>query len=384
MDVKLLTSHLKGRAKALGFSLCAVCEAQTPSGFEHLSEWLDSGYAGQMSYLADRHHAYEHPKHVLEGARSVLVMTLDYQTVEPKKPDKKQARISRYAWGDQDYHDLIRPKLHTLADELRELAPEANARGVVDTAPIMEREFAQLAGLGWIGKNTLLLNRQHGSWFFLAALITDQELVYDKPFEQDHCGTCTACLDACPTDAFVEPRVLDASRCISYLTIEHKEMPAVELRSGVKDWLFGCDVCQEVCPWNQKAPLALAENATAAFDARSENNPVDLFEILSLDEIGFKERFRGTPLWRPRRRGILRNAAIVMGNNRPEDGEAILSRVLGDEEPLVRMAAAWALGQYASDSAISALRQQLEVEAEDEVRKEIIQAVDGIAGQNRE
>ena len=383
MDLITLTSHMKGKAKDLGFSLCAVCEAQTPEGFHHLSDWLESGYAGQMSYLGERHHAYEHPKHVLEHARSVMVMTLDYQTVQPQKADANQARISRYAWGDQDYHDLIRPKLHALADELRELVPGANVRGVVDTAPIMEREFAQLAGLGWIGKNTLLLNRQHGSWFFLAALITDHELHYDQPFELDHCGTCTACLVACPTDAFVKPRVLDASRCISYLTIEHKEMPDAELRSGIGEWLFGCDICQEVCPWNQKSPLALAET-TVAFNARGENNPVDLFEILSLDEAGFKRRFHGTPLWRPRRRGILRNAAIVMGNNRPEGGEAILSQVLGDDDPLIRMAAAWALGQYANEPAVAALRQRLAVETEDEVRKEITQAVDGLAGRNRE
>ncbi len=384
MDIKILTTHMKERAKAIGFSLCAVCEAQTPSGFSRLSDWLEAGYAGQMSYLADRHEAYKHPENVLEEAKSVIVMTLDYKTIEPIQPHDHQARISRYAWGDQDYHDLIRPKLHKLADELRELVPESKVRGVVDTAPIMEREFAQLAGLGWIGKNTLLLNREHGSWFFLAALLTDQEMVYDAPFEVDHCGSCTACLDACPTDAFVEPRVLNASRCISYLTIEHKEMPSEDLRSGIGDWLFGCDVCQEVCPWNNKSPLALEENLATAFNARNENNPAELFELLQLDESAFRSRFHGTPLWRPRRRGILRNAAMVMGNKRPEGGEQVLVKLLNDEEPLIRMAAAWALGQYASEQARISLESQMSIEEDAEVLKEIVQAVDGLAGSNRE
>ena len=188
-----------------------------------LDEWLAAGYAGQMHYLADRREAYGDPNRVLDGVRSIVMLAMNYRTAEPAKPQAGEGRVSRYAWGDADYHDLIHERLDQLAEFLRSSVPEARVRGVVDTAPLLEREFAQLAGLGWIGKNTLLLNRDEGSWFFLAALLTDIELAYDSPHETDHCGTCRACLDACPTDAFPQPYVLDASRCISYLTIELRD-----------------------------------------------------------------------------------------------------------------------------------------------------------------
>ena len=197
-----------------------------------------------------------------------------------------------------------------MADCLRDRVPEARVRGVVDTAPLLEREFAQLAGLGWVGKNTLLINRHEGSWFFLAALLTDIELVYDASQETDHCGICRACLDACPTAAFPRPYVLDASRCISYLTIELRDAVPDELRPGIGEWVFGCDICQDVCPWNSRSPVS----QHAEFLPVGDRNPIDLIGLFDLDEAAFRERFRHTPLWRPRRRGILRNAAIVLGN----------------------------------------------------------------------
>ena len=215
----------------------------------------------------------------------------------------------------------------------------AKIRGVVDTAPLLEREFAQLAGLGWVGKHTLLINRQQGSWFFLAALITDVELSYDAPHETDHCGTCRACLDACPTGAFPQPYVLDATRCISYLTIELRDAVPAELRSGIGDWLFGCDVCQDVCPWNSRAPLS----RQAEFAPRADSNPINLISLFDLDDATFRERFRHTPLWRPKRRGLLRNAAIVLGNRPTPAAIPALIRGLNDDEPLVRGACAWAL-----------------------------------------
>src|SRR5687767_13067731 len=219
MTVDEITQALKTRARELGFALVGACPAVAPAGASRLEEWLARGYAGDMHYLSERKEAYAHPRFVLEGARSILMLGMPYRTAEPSAAGPGQGRVARYAWGPADYHDVIRGRLHLLADCLRELAPRATTRGVIDTAPLLEREFAQLAGLGWIGKNTLTLSREAGSYFFLAALLTDQDLTYDAPHETDHCGTCTACLDACPTSAFPHPYVLDASRCISYLTI---------------------------------------------------------------------------------------------------------------------------------------------------------------------
>ena len=339
-----LTSRLKSAADRLGFALVGACPAVSPTGVSRLSEWLEKGYAGQMAYLEVRQQAYEHPRHVLEGVRSVLMLGLPYRTAEPQTPQPGQGRISRYAWGAGDYHDVIHDKLKKLIASLHELRPEATARGVVDTAPLLEREFAQLAGLGWIGKHTLLINKPAGSFFFLAALLTDQELSYDEPFTADHCGTCRACLDACPTQAFPQPYVLDATRCISYLTIELREEIPEDLRAGVGDWLFGCDVCQDVCPWNQKERQS---EVSGAFQPGAEANPVDLIALFDLDDDAFRRRFRHTPLWRARRRGILRNAAIVLGNQRAAAAVPALTRSLDDPEPLVREACAWALKQIA-------------------------------------
>lgn len=375
MPPEQLTAALKERAAELGFTLVGACAAVTPAGASTLDEWLARGYAGTMHYLGERREAYAHPNHVLEGARSLLMLGLPYRTTEPTPVAAGQGRVARYAWGTADYHDVIRKKLHNLADYLRELEPNAAARGVVDTAPIMEREFAQLAGLGWVGKNTLLLNRQSGSYFFLAALLTDAELVYDAPFEADHCGSCTACLDACPTQAFPQAYVLDGSRCISYLTIELRdEMPA-ELRSGVGDWLFGCDVCQEVCPWNRFAPIS----ELPEWQPLEAMNPVELTELFALTEEGFRRRFRRTPLWRPHRGGLLRNAAIVLGNQRRASAIPALAGGLNDDDPLVRGAAAWALGQIAASQPGSDAAQLLNVRLNDEtsanVRTEIESAL---------
>lgn len=367
MDPDVLTTNLKQQAAAAGFSLCGVAPAVSPPGAARLDEWLAAGYAGQMHYLADRREAYDHPRHLLDGARSVVMLTMEYQSEPPAAPGPGEGRVSRYAWGAIDYHDLVRERLNHLADWLREAAPTANVRGVVDTAPLLEREFAQLAGLGWIGKHTLLLNRQRGSWFFLAALVTDLALAYDRPHDPDHCGTCRACLDACPTAAFPQPYVLDATKCISYLTIELKEAIPHELREGIGEWLFGCDVCQEVCPWNGHAKL----EPQPQFSPLYESNPIDLIHLFELDDVSFRERFRLTPLWRPKRRGILRNAAIVLGNRPTPVALPALVRGLNDVEPLIRAAAAWALGRFAAPAARDALAERKLVEFDDAVRGEI-------------
>jgi epoxyqueuosine reductase len=371
MDAAKITGELRQRATELGFSQCGICPAVEPAGVSRLGEWLAAGYAGQMSYLADRREAYRHPRHVLDGARSVVMLAMNYRTAELAAPAAGGGRISRYAWGDADYHDIIRSRLNELADFLHELESSAIVRGVVDTAPLLEREFAQLAGLGWIGKNTLLLTRDAGSLFFLAALLTNVELDYDKPHETDHCGTCRACLDACPTGAFPQAYVLDASRCISYLTIELREPMPMELREGVGDWLFGCDVCQDVCPWNSRAPLS----AETGFAPRDDNNPVDAIALFDLDEAAFRERFRHTPLWRAKRRGLLRNAAIVLGNRPTEAAVPALIGGLNDGESLVRGACAWALGRYTERRAWQALQHRAAVETDVAVLAEIHEAL---------
>jgi epoxyqueuosine reductase len=367
-DFATLTGRIRAQARRLGFQTAGVCPAVAPAGLARFHEWLEAGYAGEMAYLAGRAEAYAHPRHVLDGARSLVVLTMRYETRPPEPPNAGQGRVARYAWGPADYHDLIHARLRELTDFVRAESPEAQVRGVVDTAPLLEREFAQLAGLGWIGKNTLLLNKRAGSFFFLAVLLTDLELEYDAPQESNHCGTCRACLDACPTDAFPRPGVLDASRCISYLTIEHRGPIPAELREGVGDWLFGCDACQEVCPWNHW------ERPTdePAFQPQPAMNPVELAELFFLDDAGFRARFRKTPLWRSKRRGILRNAAIVLGNQPPTPAAlAALRRGLNDEEPLVRGASAGALGRFNTNEAREALLARRKIESHDYARAEI-------------
>ena len=341
MDSKQLTDDLKRAARDLGFELAGVCPAVTSTGFGRFREWLASGYAGEMHYLAEREAAYEHPASVLEGVRSVVMLAMNYKHQPAARTAPGQGRVSRYAWGEADYHDVIHERLKQLSVMLRAWIPDAKVRGVIDTAPLLEREFAQLAGLGWIGKNTLLLNKSFGSWFFLAALLTDQQLEYDEPHATDHCGTCRACLDACPTGAFLQPYVLDATKCISYLTIELREQIPEPLREGVGDWVFGCDVCQDVCPWNNRVP----ETNEASFAPRVDQNPLDLAELFYLTDDQFRARFRKTPLWRPKRRGILRNAAIVLGNQRAVDAIPAVTHGLNDRESLVQEACSWALQQ---------------------------------------
>ncbi len=367
MDAAKLTRNLKLKAKETGFSLCGVCPAVSPPGTGRLDEWLTAGYAGQMQYITARRAAYDHPNAMLDGVRSIVMLAMNYRTAEAAHTGAGQGRVSRYAWGDVDYHDLIHARLNVLAESILEITPAAKVRGVVDTAPFLERDFAQMAGLGWIGKNTLLLNRQHGSWFFLAALLTDLVLEYDAVQETDHCGSCRACLDACPTAAFPQPYVLDASRCISYLTIELREAIPHALRAGLGNRVFGCDVCQEVCPWNSKAPVG----TQAEFMPRPENDPIDLIALFELDDAAFRERFHKTPLWRPRRRGLLRNAAITLGNYPTPAAVPALTRGLNDDEPLIRGACAWALGRFPTSTAREALLSRRTIETDQEVVAEI-------------
>jgi len=327
--------RLKQRARQLGFDLAGIAPAQPADSFGELEDWLAQGYAGQMGYMHRHVEARRHPSSILPDVRSVVMVALNYHS-----ESQRAGGVARYALG-ADYHDVLREKLSDLLDWVRREVPGSSGRAVVDTAPLLERDFARRAGLGWFGKNTMLLNKKLGSYFFLGALLLDIELQSDAAFEANHCGTCTACLDACPTDAFVGPGVLDSRRCISYLTIELRGPIAPELRHGMGDWLFGCDVCQEVCPWNRKAPFAMEW----ALQPHDDLIGVDPVELLNLSEEDFRRRFKGTALLRAKRRGLLRNAAIVLGNTGDASSLPALRKAMDDADPVIREAAAWAVGQ---------------------------------------
>ena len=339
-----LSNLLREATSAAGFQLTGIAPAVTPPGFAQFRDWLDRGFAGEMKWIERRVDAYENPEMVLKNVRSVAMVGLNYGTSEPVPAEAGQGRVSRYAWNGRDYHDIVREKLQHVVAAIREAAPDVRTRAVVDTAPLLERDFAKLAGLGWFGKNTLLINKFQGSWLFLGALLLDCQLEYDAPHETAHCGTCTRCLDACPTDAFPEPYVLDATKCISYLNIELRDQPVPEaLRSGMGEWVFGCDICQDVCPWNRKAPSDNTE-----FQPRPDLNPVGCRDLLEMTEAEFQTRFAGTPLERTGRDVIARNAAIVLGNTPSGDAASVLKAACADESELVADAAAWALSQLPS------------------------------------
>ena len=370
-----LTKSLKQEANRLGFDFVGVTGAISPTGISRFEDWLSAGFHGEMEYLETRLAAYEHPSGVLPEVRSIMMLGMSYHCDVASAPHHVgSGRVARYAWGGIDYHDLIHKKLKQLCRFTREIDSEIAVRGVVDTAPLLEREFAQLSGMGWHAKNTMLINREMGSWFLIAAILTDAELVADEPMVSAHCGTCRACLDACPTDAFVEAGTLDATKCISYLTIEHRSPIPVELRSQMGDWILGCDVCQDVCPWNNKA----FPTSQAAFSPQEDLAPLDLHSLFRLDDEQFRARFRKTPLWRPKRRGILRNAAIALGNSASRLGLETLALGINDTEPLVRGASAWAIGKHRfswPQESLDLLHDRLTIETEETVRAEIETAI---------
>ena len=313
MPPEALTAALKQQAADLGFALCGVAPAARPDTLDALTDWLGNGFHGEMGYLERRADAYAHPDGVLPGVKSVVMLATSYHTADPPAaldPPPGFGKVARYARGGVDYHDLLRERMKPLAALLHEANPGGRTRAVVDTAPLLERDFARKAGLGWFGKNTLLLNKRAGSYLLLSAILTDALLDYDPPHEASHCGTCTACLDACPTNAFVAPHVLDARRCIAYLTIEAKDPIPDDLKEGCGDWLFGCDVCQEVCPWNRKA----TRSDDPAFAPRPDLAPLDARRLATMSESEFEFQFDDTPLNRPGAAGMRRNAANVLRN----------------------------------------------------------------------
>ena len=380
-DSRLLVEELRRESVRVGFSRLGIAPAGPPPRRELVRQWLDQGFAGVLREWFERQEPLRaDPENLLPGVRSVIMLATDHATSADGTANvggagEGSGRVARYAWG-ADYHDLLRSRVNMLGAWLEARVPGCRTRGVVDSAPLAERDFAWLAGLGWFGKNTMLIDPRAGSFFFLTALLTDLELPPDTPVEVDHCGTCTACLDACPTGAFVEPRVLDASRCISALSIEDHGPIAADLRPGMQDWIFGCDICQEVCPWNRHAP-----GSTEPTFQPSDGLPTpSLAAILGLDTEAFRQRFKGTPLRRAKRRGLLRSAAIALGNRPHAPSFDALAAALADEEPVVRGAAAWALGRWrhadvVAERARAALIGRIEIETDADVRAEIERAL---------
>ena len=299
-----LTESVKARALDLGFDRVSIGPASAPEHGDALRRWIEAGYAGTMGYLERRLGERLEPGRVLPGARSVVCVALNYYQGEPPR-DPSWAPVARYAWG-RDYHDVMTPRLAALGAHLAE-AGGAVSRGYVDTGPVLERDLAARAGLGWLGKNTMLLHPDLGSWFVIGVLLTTAVLGFDEPLP-DRCGSCRACLDACPTGAFVAPYVLDARRCISYLTIEHRGPIASALEDELGEWEFGCDVCQDVCPWNRKTPVT----REGAFLPSAPYPGAGLIAGMSDEEL--RARFAGTALLRAKPAGLRRNATIAAGH----------------------------------------------------------------------
>lgn len=342
-----LTDRLKERALSLSFDLVGVSLAQPPTGLARFESWLANGYAGEMAYLETGAKARGNLDDILPGTRSLVMAAISYHQPalrqQPTPPN--HGRIASYALG-QDYHPLLWDRLNTLRDWLSAEVPGSNSRGVVDTAPLLERDYARLAGLGWFGKNTMLIHKKFGSYFLLGALLTTVELDPDPPHLSSHCGTCTACVDACPTTAFPEPGVLDATKCISYHTIELRGPIPTEHRQGLGDWLFGCDICQDVCPWNRKAPAGREPALLSASWHPDGTNTIDLIKLLEMDEAIFREHFRHSALWRTKRQGLLRNACIVLGNRGDGAAVPVLERVMNETtDDVIRAAAEWAIAR---------------------------------------
>jgi epoxyqueuosine reductase len=361
---------LRQRAEALGFDLFGVARAGPAQTIDAYRRWVERGFAGGMTYLtrADRIERRADPRAILPSARSVVVVGMNYYTGDhPPCRSPTTGRIARYAWGE-DYHRLMERRLRALLRAVQEKDPSVEGRYYVDHGPVLEREWAARAGLGWVGKHTNVLSRQWGNWFFLGVLLLSLEVEADEPLAKSYCGTCTRCLEACPTGALLAPYVLDARRCISYLTIEWRGLIPREWRPLIGDRIFGCDDCLEVCSWNRFARRA----REAAFRPRPGWEAPNLREWMKMDEAAFAERFRGSPIRRIRRAGLLRNVAVALGNSGdPCAVPPLVEALHRDPEPLVRGHAAWALGRLATAEAHRALREAQRKEQDPYVREEI-------------
>ncbi len=380
-----LTTRLKEQARELGFGLVGIASVEASNHMDLYREWVEDGKHGEMGYLAREDAVARRAdlRLTLPSVRSAVVVGHEYFQEDPPGVPADPARgvIARYARG-QDYHDVVEKRLLELHRWI-EVSVEGPVEGrvYVDTGPILERELAVRAGVGWFGKNTMLIDPKRGSYFFLGLLLLDLDLDADAPFQEDHCGTCRSCLDACPTGALLGrdasgAPVMDAPRCISYLTIEHRGSIPVELRPLMGNRVYGCDICQEVCPWNETFAEPADEEAYRAREGLDGPSLVELADkLLVLDDDGFRELFRESPIKRAKRAGLLRNVCVALGNWGDVKAVPVLVRALDDAEALVRGHAAWALGRVGTDEARGALLGLRQEETDVGVRQEVADAI---------
>ncbi|GAB4499260.1 MAG: tRNA epoxyqueuosine(34) reductase QueG [Anaerolineales bacterium] len=332
-----LTQAIKEKTRQLGFILAGVTSCDPPINFNIFQNWLDANHHAAMDYLASERSRSRraNPRLILPECKSILVLALPYSPNAESGMQKAEFKIAAYALGN-DYHDIIPPRLQEIVQFIEEqIGHPIPNRYYTDTGPILERELAQRAGLGWVGKNSMLINPQKGSTFLLAEILLGIELEYDEPFQTDHCGTCTNCIEACPTQCILPNRTIDSNRCISYLTIENKGDIPKDLRPSMQNWVFGCDICQQVCPWNRFSP--------PADSALKPSIPLPIpTDDLFLTPFEFNQRFKRSPIKRAKRRGYLRNLAVAVGNNGSETDLPALKKAVQDEEALVSEHAEWA------------------------------------------
>jgi epoxyqueuosine reductase len=354
-----LDTLVKRAAADAGFDLAGIAPAGDARELEYFPAWIAEGRAGEMKYLEARDERGDLKRaslaRVAPWARSVIVCAMNYNTANPYSTQVQDANtgwISRYAWSREDYHDAVLRRLKRVEAALHQPAwgghscpPTLTTRSYVDTGPIVERVFAKYAGVGWLGKNTCIINQKKGSWLFLGVILTSLELTPDLP-APDRCGTCTRCIEACPTDAIVAPYQLDSNKCIAYLTIEKRGAIPEDLRAGIGRHIFGCDICQDVCPWNRKAPTT----ASPEFQARAGLVNPALEWLAEMSAEDFREIFRGSPIRRTKRSGLRRNVAIAMGNSGNCDFLPALEKLAGDEDETVAESARWAKARLTSST----------------------------------
>lgn len=377
-----LARRIQTEALRLGFDLVGITRPGVPATMGHYLAWLEVGHHGEMAYLVQPEAVARRADmaRILPNVRSVVTVGANYHTTPVPtelRDDPSRGVIASYAWGD-DYHDVMLSRLRQLAAFVEAEAGQPVAhRAYVDTGPLLERELAARAGLGFVGKNTNLIHPRLGSWLFLGELLLSVKLApLDQGVQHGTCGRCSRCLDACPTAALVAPYALDARRCISYLTIELRGPMPRALRSLIGNRIFGCDICQQVCPWNRRFARPAPE---PAFQPRPDGIAPRLLDLVGLDDQGFRQRFRGNPLKRAKRRGLLRNVCVALGNWGDPEALPALARALHDAEPLIRGHAAWALGRLPAEEALPTLERGLATETDEWVREELGMALEGFS-----